>query len=55
MNRSEEWYAGFNYYVKSNDLKYQLGFVSAKTKDLVTGGPAEAKTAGVRSQLQIQF
>lgn len=55
MNRSAEWYGGFNLYLKGNDLKYQLGLVSAKTKDLVTGGAAEAKTAGVRSQLQVQF
>lgn len=55
MNRSSEWYTGINLYLKGNDLKYQLGLVSAKTKDQVTGGPAEAKTAGVRSQLQIQF
>ena len=55
MNRSTEWYAGVNLYVKGNDLKYQLGLVSARTKDPLTGGSAEAKTAGVRSQLQIQF
>lgn len=55
MNRSSEWYAGFNLYLKGNDLKYQLGLVSAKTKDQVNGGAAEAKTTGVRSQLQVQF
>jgi hypothetical protein len=55
MNRSSEWYAGFNLYLKGNDLKYQLGLVSAKTNDQVTGGAAEAKTTGVRSQLQVQF
>jgi polyhydroxyalkanoate synthesis regulator phasin len=55
MNKFEEWYVGANWYLRGNDLKFQLGALSGKTKDTVTGGPAEAKTVGVRSQLQLQF
>jgi hypothetical protein len=55
MNKFDEWYAGANWYLRGNDLKFQLGALSGKTKDTVSGGPAEAKTVGVRSQLQIQF
>jgi phosphate-selective porin len=55
MNKSEEWYAGGNYYLRGNDLKLQLGLVSGKTKDTITGAPAEAKVIGVRSQMQLQF
>jgi phosphate-selective porin len=55
MNKSAEWYAGANWYLRGNDLKYQLGLVSAQTTETVTGGPAEASTVGVRSQLQVTF
>ena len=55
MNRFEEWYIGANWYLRGNDLKFQLGALTGKTKDTVTGAPAEAKTVGVRSQMQIQF
>ena len=55
MNKFSEWYVGANLYLRGNDLKFQLGAISGKTKDTVTGGPAEAKTVGVRSQMQIQF
>lgn len=55
MNSLEEYYAGVNWYVRGNDLKVQLGGVYGKTKDTVTGAPAEAKATGVRSQMQIQF
>lgn len=55
MNKFDEWYAGANWYLRGNDLKFQLGALSGKTKETVTGAPAEAKTVGVRSQLQIQF
>ena len=47
--------AGDKAFSAGNDLKFQLGALSGKTKDTVTGAPAEAKTVGVRSQLQIQF
>ena len=55
MNKSEEWYFGGNYYLRGNDLKLQLGLVSGKTKETITGAPAEAKVIGVRSQMQLQF
>lgn len=55
MNKSEEWYFGGNYYLRGNDLKLQLGLVSGKTKDTLTGAPAEAKVIGLRSQMQLQF
>lgn len=55
MNKSEEWYFGGNYYLRGNDLKLQLGLVSAKTKETLTGAPAEAKVIGLRSQMQLQF
>jgi hypothetical protein len=55
MNKFDEWYAGANFYLRGNDLKFQLGALSGKTTETVTGAPAEAKTVGVRSQLQIQF
>lgn len=55
MNKFDEWYAGANWYFRGNDLKFQLGALSGKTKETVTGAPAQAKTVGVRSQLQIQF
>lgn len=55
MNKSAEWYAGANWYLRGNDLKYQLGVVYAETTETVSGGPAEANTVGVRSQLQVTF
>lgn len=55
MNLFEEWYAGANLYLRGNDLKFQLGAMAGKTKETVTGAPAEAKTIGVRSQIQLQF
>lgn len=55
MNKFDEWYLGGNLYLRGNDLKFQLGGIYGKTKDTVTGGPAEAKTVGVRSQVQLQF
>lgn len=55
MNTLTEWYAGGNYYLRGNDLKFQLGLVYGRTRDTVTGAPAQARTFGVRSQLQMQF
>lgn len=55
MNLMSEWYAGANWYLRGNDLKYQLGFVYGKSRDSVAGAPAEAKSVGVRSQMQLQF
>jgi phosphate-selective porin len=55
MNTFSEWYAGMNWYVRGNDLKFQLGANVGKTKETLTGAPAEAKTIGLRSQVQVQF
>ncbi len=55
MNLFHEWYGGANWYLRGNDLKLQLGGVYGKTKETVTGAPAEARAVGVRSQMQIQF
>lgn len=55
MNRFEEWYGGVNWYLRGIDLRLQLGAMSGRTKETVTGAPAEAKAVGARSQLQVQF
>jgi phosphate-selective porin len=55
MNKLTEYFVGGNWYIKSNDLKFQLGFVYGKTSDTVTGAAAEAKVYGIRSQLQTNF
>lgn len=55
MDKLTEYYVGGNYYLKGQDLKFQLGLVYGKTEDTVTGGVAEADTFGLRSQLQLQF
>jgi hypothetical protein len=55
MNELTEGYVGGNYYLRGNDLKIQLGMVYGKTRDGVSGAPAQAKTIGVRSQMQMQF
>lgn len=55
MNTFTEWYAGANWYLRGNDLKFQLGAVYGKTRDTTSGAPAEAEAVGVRSQMQIQF
>jgi len=55
MNDLSEWFLGFNYYYRGNDVKWQLGYISGESKDTVTGGPAKARTEGVRSQLQVNF
>jgi len=55
MNRFEEWYGGVNWYLRGIDLRLQLGAMSGRSKETVTGTPAEAKAVGARSQLQVQF
>jgi phosphate-selective porin len=55
MNLFDEWYAGANWYLRGNDLKFQLGGLYGRTKETVTGAPAEARTVGMRSQVQLQF
>jgi hypothetical protein len=55
MDKFTEWYVGANWYLRGNDLKFQLGGVYGKTRDALNGAPAEAKAVGARSQMQIQF
>jgi hypothetical protein len=55
MDKLTEYYVGANYYLKGQDLKFQLGLVYGKTEDKVTGASAKAETVGVRSQVQLQF
>jgi hypothetical protein len=55
MNKMEEWYAGFSYFFRGNDVKWQLGYIYGKSNDTITGGTAGAKTQGVRSQMQVNF
>jgi hypothetical protein len=55
MNKLTEYYAGGNWYLKGNDLKFQFGFVYAKTRETLLGAAAKAEAYGVRSQLQTQF
>jgi phosphate-selective porin len=55
MNKADEWYIGFNYYIKGNDVKLQTGYITGESQDTVTGAYAKATTQGVRSQVQVQF
>ena len=55
MNTFREAYAGVNWYLHGNDLKFQVGALYGKTKDTLLGIPAAAAVVGVRSQMQIQF
>ncbi len=55
MNKADELYLGFNYYIKGNDVKLQAGYIHGSSNDTVKGAPAKAETDGLRSQFQIQF
>ncbi len=55
MDKLTEMYLGLNYYIKGNDLKFQLGWVYGKSEDTITGGVAEATSTGIRSQMQLNF
>lgn len=55
MNKLTEWFAGINYYIRGNDVKWQLGYIHGESKDTVTGAAAKATTDGVRSQMQLNF
>jgi hypothetical protein len=55
MNKANELYLGFNYYIKGNDVKLQAGYVHGQSNNTVTGGSAKAETDGLRSQVQVQF
>lgn len=54
-NKLTEMFFGGNWYLRGNDLKFQAGYVYGVSKDTITGGPAEAKVQGVRSQVQLNF
>ena len=55
MKKLTESYVGGNWYIRGNDLKFQLGVLQAQTKDNLNGTRADATAYGVRSQLQINF
>ncbi|MBI3885886.1 MAG: porin [Opitutae bacterium] len=55
MDRLTEWYLGLSYFFRGNDVKWQAGCLLGESRDTVTGGPAKARTQGVRSQLQLNF
>lgn len=55
MNNMSEWYGGFTYFFRGNDVKWQLGYIYGESNDTITGASAKAKTQGVRSQMQVNF
>ena len=55
MDKMSEWFIGGNWYIKSNDVKLQLGYIHSESKDTVTGGSASATADGIRSQMQVNF
>ena len=55
MNNMSELYLGFTRFFRGNDVKWQLGYILGESNDTVTGTAAQAKTQGIRSQLQVNF
>lgn len=55
MNNMSETYLGLTYFFRGNDVKWQLGYLMGESNDTVTGGSANAKTQGARSQMQVNF
>jgi hypothetical protein len=55
MNEFDEYYLGFNFYLRALDLRFQVGGVWGETRDTPAGAQAKARTRGVRSQVQLQF
>ncbi|MEO6875083.1 MAG: porin [Opitutaceae bacterium] len=55
MDKMSEWYFGGNYFFRGNDVKLQVGYIHAESKDTVTGAHAQAKADGLRSQIQVNF
>lgn len=55
MDKLTEWFAGINYYIRGNDVKWQIGYIHGESKDTVTGGSAKATTDGIRSMMQLNF
>ena len=55
MDTMMEWFFGFNYYIRGNDVKWQIGYIHGESNDTVTGASAKASTDGVRSMMQVNF
>jgi hypothetical protein len=56
MDKLNDYYLGFTYYLSgNNDCKLQAGYVYGESWDSIGGGPARARTQGLRSQMQVQF
>jgi len=55
MNTLSEWYFGANWYIKGNDVKFQIGYTHGESNDKVTGAAAKAQSDGIRSQMQVNF
>jgi phosphate-selective porin len=55
MDKADEWYIGFNWYLKGNDVKLQTGYIHGESDDTITGKAAKAQTDGIRSQVQVNF
>lgn len=51
MNLFNEYYVGVNWYIRGQDMKFQLGALTGEAKNSISN----ATTHGVRSQLQVQF
>ena len=55
MNKMSEWYLGGTWFLRGTDVKLQVGYIMAESKDTVAGAPAKATADGVRSQMQVNF
>ncbi|OHE78071.1 MAG: hypothetical protein A3G75_04815 [Verrucomicrobia bacterium RIFCSPLOWO2_12_FULL_64_8] len=55
MDKLSELYLGINYYIRGNDVKWQVGYILGQSKDTVTGGSGNADVNGIRSQMQVNF
>ncbi|HVT71676.1 MAG TPA: porin [Lacunisphaera sp.] len=55
MDKLSEYFAGLNFYLRGNDVKWQIGYIHGESKNTVTGGNAKATTDGVRSMMQVNF
>jgi polyhydroxyalkanoate synthesis regulator phasin len=57
MDKMEEWYVGGNWYIKGDDVKFQVGYIFAESKDNATTGASgpKANAQGLRAQMQVQF
>lgn len=51
-----DYYLGFNYYFKGNDVKFSAGFVYGKSDDRIpAAGATSAEVTGIRTQMQVNF